>query len=216
VYSIGTGFATNHALQLGKLLQSGDWNAHRAEAHHRHTAHLYASAKRAYDWWYFGKVISDLEVAERVQTDFLNGRVFQVQTIAAYTDAWLVSRPQDSSWNEPNARDGEDVTDPVASLLGEERVLGGWQMTRARAFRSRLELEWERPDVAPMVLRLERAAEAPSFYKAIGELGLSYHSPKARIRGLDGQRLALLDGFARVMAREEARLRVLMDDALVA
>ena len=209
VYSVGTGFATNHAIQLGRMLLAREWDARTAAAHDRQTAHLYERARRAYDWWYFGKVVSDKRVADEVQADFLNGRAFQVQTASAWSDMWLVSHPQDTA-NRPSVKDGQDVTAPIERLL-DEAALAGWRLTAARAFATKVELEWQRPDCAPMLLTIERAASVRHYYRRIDELALSYRASEAYGKKLDGQALALLEGFAQLLASEAALLRLLLD-----
>jgi hypothetical protein len=211
VYSIGTGFATNQAIQLGRLLQSGDWNATTAAEYHRQTSHLYGMAKRAYDHWYFGRVVADGQVASDIQTNFLNGRAFQVKTAAQYHSAWQVSYAQEIA-EDLGTRGGPDVTADVRPLLDEAMIVG-WELTIARAYKMRLDLEWKRPDAPPLQIVVERIAPGQPCYRAIGELGLSYRPPKNKTGKIDGQSLALLNAFATVVDRGASRLHALMEAA---
>jgi tryptophan halogenase len=212
VYSVGTGFATNHAIQLGRALRDGGWSRGRAEAHDRLTSDLYARTKRAYDCWYFGKVVTHSQVAEEIQTDFLTGRAFQVQTLEAYSEMWLVSHPQDA-WFATDPGRGEDVTARVAALLEEEGVLVGWRLAAAGAFRGHLELEWKRPDAAAMAIKLERVRRDRSYHRVAGGIGLRYRGPDTSGGELDGQGRALFEALAALTVREEARLGALMAPA---
>jgi hypothetical protein len=210
VYSVGTGFATNHAIQLGRLLRSRGWSAELAEAHHRQTASLFARAKRAYDGWYFDQVVSDPKVATDVQTDFLNGRAFQVETLEAYSEMWLVSHPEDA-WNAAAPGRGENVLSRVAPILDDGGVLGGWRLASAGVLGARLELAWDRPDAPPIDLVLERRAEGRPCYRAVGDLGLWYR--RDGVDTLDGQGQALVDAVVGLLTREAALFRSLLDGA---
>ncbi|HEX3344286.1 MAG TPA: hypothetical protein VHS09_06920, partial [Polyangiaceae bacterium] len=212
VYSVGTGFATNHAIQLGRMLRDGGWSSGRAEAHHRLTADLYARTKRAYDCWYFGKVVANGDVAAEIQTDFLTGRAFQVRTLEAFSEMWLVSHPQDA-WSSEDPGRGEDVTRRVTDLLEEDGTLAGWQLAAAGAFPGRIELEWKRPDAHPIGFKLERAHRDRPYHRVAGGLGLRYRRPGTPTGELEGQGRALLEALAALAARQEARLGVLMDEA---
>ncbi|HEY5242401.1 MAG TPA: tryptophan 7-halogenase [Polyangiaceae bacterium] len=212
VYSVGTGFATNHAIQLGRALRDGGWGRRRAEAHDRVTSDLYARTKRAYDGWYFGKVVTDGAVAEEIQTGFLTGKAFQVQTLEAYSEMWLVSHPQDA-WYGADPGRGEDVTARVAALLEKGGVLVGWRLAAAGAFRGRLELEWKRPDAAAMAIKLERVERDRSYHRVAGGIGLRYRRPETPGGELDGQGRALFEALAALAIREGARLSVLIDAA---
>lgn len=213
VYSVGTGFSTNHAIQLGRILLQGEWDARRADAHQRQTAHLFGRAKKAYDCWYFGRVVAEKGVADEIQADFLNGRAFQVQTIRAYDDMWLVSHPQDTR-NDLSPRLGEDVTDRVQSFLGETQTVVGWRLQTARLRQNRLDLTWERPDNAPLVLRVERLAVHQPAFRRIGDLGLSYEAPRKQQGRLDGQSSALVEGFAELVRVESDRISALLSNAV--
>lgn len=214
VYSVGTGFATNHAIQLGRVLKEYGWTTKIAAAHQQKTAFLYERAKRAYDSWYFGRVLEDTNVANEIQTNFLNGRAFQVETVKGYVEAWLFSHPQDA-YNEISPRHGDDVAEQIAPMLEEGGGLAGWRLAAARAFKQRLELDWERPDAPPMSLRVEPLAPGQPAYKVIDGLGLSYRPPKGNQAKLSGQSLALVNAFAKVVTSEAARMRAIMADAMV-
>ncbi|MGH7296148.1 MAG: FAD-dependent oxidoreductase, partial [Polyangiaceae bacterium] len=205
VYSVGTGFATNHAIQLGRALRNGGWSPRRAEAQHRLTADLYARTKRAYDCWYFGNVVRHGDVAEDIQTNFLTGRAFQVQTLEAFSEMWLVSHPQDA-WRDDDPGRGEDVTATFGELLEEGGQLAGWKLEAAGAFPGRLELEWRRPDAAAMEIKLERARPDRSYHRVAGRLGLRFRRPHTPSGELDGQGRALFEAVAALAAREESRL----------
>ena len=214
VYSVGTGFATNHAIQLGRVLREHGWTPRIAAAHQTKTAFLYERAKRAYDSWYFGKVVADKTTAVEIQTDFLNGRAFQVETVKGYVEAWMFSHPQDAH-NAISPRHGEEVLEHIAPLLEETGVLVGWRLASARAFKSRIELDWERPDAQPVSLRVEPILPGQPAFKVIGDLALSYQPPKGPTAKLSGQGLALVNAFAHVVATEGPRLRSLMVETTV-
>ena len=212
VYSVGTGFATNHAIQLGRVLKEHGWTPRIAAAHQTKTAFLYERAKKAYDSWYFGQVVADKSTAVEIQTNFLNGRAFQVETVKGYVEAWIFSHPQDAQ-NAISPRHGEEVTSHITPFLEEDTgSLAGWRLACARAFKSRIELEWERPDAQPVSLRVEPIAPGQPAFKVIGDLALSYMPPKGPTNKLSGQGLALLNAFAKVVAARGPRLREIMTE----
>ena len=212
VYSVGTGFATNHAIQLGRVLKEHGWTPRIAAAHQTKTAFLFERAKKAYDSWYFGKVVADKTTAVEIQTDFLNGRAFQVETVKGYVEAWMFSHPQDAH-NAISPKHGEEVSGEITSMLEETGVLVGWKLASARAFKSRIELEWERPDAQPMSLRVEPIAPGQPAFKVIGDLALSYRPPKGPTAKLSGQGIALIEAFSRVVGTEGPKLRAMMTEA---
>lgn len=215
VYSVGTGLATNHAIQLGRILHDHEWTPAVAGAFNRATAHLFERTKRAYDHWYFGHVVADKNVALDIQTNFLNGRAFQVQTAEAYSTMWQVAHPQDAANPmSPKRGEGEDVTEHVASVVSGGGELVGWHLDAARAFQTRIEIDWTRPDTDPVTLEVQRLSPGQAYYCKRGELGLSYRPPRNETGKLDAQGLALVDAFADVVAELEPRLRELMDGTL--
>ncbi|HEY6459695.1 MAG TPA: hypothetical protein VIY73_06070, partial [Polyangiaceae bacterium] len=217
VYSVGTGFATNHAIQLGRALRDHGWSPGMAEAHDLLTRELYARARRAYDAWYFGKVVHDAPTAAEIQDDFLRGGAFQVRTLHAFSEMCLVSHPQDR-WRERDPGRGEDVTKALTALLGEGGVLVGWRLEAASAFAGRLDLEWTRPDGLPVAIRIDRARRDRPYHHVTGGLGLRYGrsgapSPGTPVGELDGQGRALFDAVTALAAREGPRLQAWLGDA---
>ncbi|HEY1691403.1 MAG TPA: FAD-dependent oxidoreductase [Polyangiaceae bacterium] len=199
VYSVGTGFATNHAIQLGRALREHGWSAGLAESHDRLTRDLYARTKRAYDAWYFGKVVHDAPTAADIQDDFLRGGAFQVRTLHAYSEMWLVSHPQDA-WRSDDPGRGEDVTLPArARLVEPEPLLAGWALASASWFRGRLALRWQRPDAPEFLVELERVVAGRSYHRAARGIGLRFGGDGAAPPG--GQERALVEA---VMARAPA------------
>lgn len=210
VYSVGTGFATNHALQLGRALRGRGWTPKLAAWHERQTADLCARAKRAYDHWYHGGVLEDDSLSDEVQTGFLNGRAFQAKTIGAYAEMWQVSHPQDTQ-NALSVRHGEDVFDEMSRVL-DGGQLAGWRLAGARASSERLELEWERPDESKLVVTMEKLEPGRPSYVAVDGVGLSYRPPSGA--ELDSDGFALLSGIERALRADTAFFRALIDNAL--
>jgi flavin-dependent dehydrogenase len=211
VYSVGTGLATNHAIQLGRLLTEGGWSAARAEAFHRHTAHLYERAKRAYDHWYFGNVMASQEIAIDIQTDFLNGHVFQVQSSTAYADMWDVASPADKKHQFGYAHEmGAEVTEALARLLEEGGQLVGWKLDVARSKNAKLRIEWSRPDAPPLEVSVEAEAAGRPYYGAASGLGISYRKSKTAPGNLDGQGQALMEALVKLASTRADQLKALL------
>lgn len=211
IFSVGTGFATNHAIQLGRVLRDGGWNARRAEAHQRQTAHMFERTKRAYEAWYGGSVLADADLAEDIQQHILTGRAFQVQATDAYMDLWAASHPQDADTGVVPLT-GEPMTEEAARVVGAS--LAGFQLRHAGAFRTRLDLTWERPGEAPVVLRVEPHDPARPAFATAGGLALSH------VRGVDREPAshaagALLDAFSGVLRSAGDAIRALLADAPV-
>lgn len=207
VYSVGTGFATNHALQLGRALRQKGWTPKVQATHQTLTADLFKRAKQAYDHWYQGGVLDDASLADEVQTGFLNGRAFQVQTIGAYREMWLVSHPQDTR-NALSPRHGEDVSARVSALFSGGSI-GWWQLAGARAFSERVELEWKRSDGRALVITIEKLEPGRPAYLALQGMGMSYRPPPAG--ELDQEGVALLSRVADVFRAELSFFRALLD-----
>jgi flavin-dependent dehydrogenase len=212
VYSVGTGLATNHAIQLARLItEGGGWSTTRAEAFHRRTAQLYERAKRAYDHWYFGNVMTSQDVAVDIQTDFLNGRAFQVQSTEAYVDMWDVAGPADKRHKFGYEGSlGAEVTEGVARLLEDGAQLVGWKLDVARTKNARLELQWSRPDAGSLSVSLEAAVSGGRYYRAVGDLGLKYRKTETVSDTLDGQGRALMDALADLATRRGEQLKALL------
>lgn len=212
VYSVGTGLATNHAIQLGRLLADGGWSADRAEVYHRRTAQMYERAKRAYDHWYFGDVMASEKVAIDIQTDFLNGHAFQVRSTAAYVEMWDVAAPPDKTHRLAygGADPGKDVTGALAPLLEEGARLAGWKLDVARAKEARLQLEWSRPDAASLTVSVERVSPGQKYFRAVGDLGFRYRKSSAVTDTLDGQGRALMEALAGIAATSAGPLKALL------
>ena len=214
VYSVGTGFATNHALQVGRMLQHGGWSHKHARGHDRLTSHLFERAKRAYDSWYYGRIFSDRGTPTEIQTDFLRGRVFQAQTIGAYTEMFMVSHLQDAN-NPMSPRHGEDAAADLTPMLEPDAGLVGWELASARVLRTGVELSWSRPDSSPMRVVVERVVEGRQYYRVVGDLGVSYRTETRGKIELEGQGRALIDACVRLVEVHAARLRARMDAVLV-
>jgi hypothetical protein len=103
--------------------------------------------------------------------------------------------------------------DDVAPMLDEGALLVGWRLVGGVAFRARIELRWERPDAAPMVVELAPVTPGRRSFRTIADLALSYRRAASGSGPLDGQSLALLEAFGRVVEKERDRFVTMMADA---
>lgn len=120
VYSVGTGVAVSHAIQLAELLQAREWSESVRDAWQRQQRATFARIEEAYQNWYGGEVVVDDVTARKIQNQFLIGEAFRVRLADDYMSLWAAAEPE-------RPRETETVLEPdslVASLsVGDERVL---------------------------------------------------------------------------------------------
>lgn len=84
VYSVGTAFAVNQAIEVASRLREGPWTAELAAAYNQHAAHLHDRACRAFELWYDGRVMHDREADAEVRDVMLRGGLFRAGVAEAY------------------------------------------------------------------------------------------------------------------------------------
>ena len=133
VYSVGTGFATNHAIQLGRALRDRGWSAALAQAHHRLTADLYERTKRAYDSWYFRRVVTDRSVSEEVQEDFSPAAPSRCRRsrLTARCGSSRIRRTRGTRWIPAVARMSRRASRPCSRVGGSSSDGRSWRRARS-------------------------------------------------------------------------------------
>lgn len=94
VYSVGTGVAVSHAIQLAELLSTNEWNDDVREAWCRQQRATFARIEEAYQNWYGGEVVVDDATAEEIQNQFLIGDAFRVRLADDYVSLWAAAEPE--------------------------------------------------------------------------------------------------------------------------
>lgn len=121
VYSVGTGVATSHAIQLAELLNQGQWSREHRDAWQRQQRATFARIEEAYQNWYGGEVVADDRTATKIQNDFLIGDAFRVRLAEDYMSLWAAAEPE-----KPGERSSPAVGPDswvAEARIGSERVL---------------------------------------------------------------------------------------------
>lgn len=84
VYSVGTGFAVNQAIEVAMRLREGAWTQALADQYCRHASRLHDRACQAFELWYGGRVTHDPSVDAEVQDTMLRGGLFRDDLSRAY------------------------------------------------------------------------------------------------------------------------------------
>jgi flavin-dependent dehydrogenase len=120
VYSVGTGVAVSHAIQLAELLQEREWSDTVRDAWQRQQRETFARIEEAYQNWYGGDVGVDGATARKIQNQFLIGEAFRVRLADDYMSLWGAAEPK-------RPQETEKVVEADSLLLelsiGDERVL---------------------------------------------------------------------------------------------
>jgi hypothetical protein len=194
VYSVGTGVATSHAIQLAELLSSREWSPDVRAAWQRQQRATFARIEEAYQNWYGGDVVADDRTAAKIQNDFLIGDAFRVRLADDYMSLWHAAEPQPIA-TEPEAPRGADSL-VVEVNVGPECVLLLLEPDPERNKRalvhgaghalSHLDLELG-PRSRPVVLELaKRFQNAPDSADPVAALG---QEVRLRRRLFAGQRV---------------------------
>jgi FADH2-dependent halogenase/halogenation protein CepH len=212
VYSVGTGIATNQAIRAATMIARGDWASRGWKEFDDKTHALFARAKSAYDHWYAGAVAhgGDDDVAQRIQSGFLNGLELHFRTDEAYRDMWQVAAPEDPSCDpcydghlgQPDER---DVSEQVPESL---RSAAGWTLEKSVARAGTIKLFWRHATSPPITMLVALRTAGDRFFQAAGPFGLSYRSEHGG-DGIDDHGRALFAAFARrLMEQQTPMLRI--------
>jgi len=210
VYSVGTGFAVSQAIEVAGLINAGAWSRETCEAYVARCRETLARARKAFEFWYSGAVLSDPIAASEIQHDFLLGGLFQTGITRHYGTAIELASlaserdPFEATW------EGPELSGAVGELLGldEGKVLAGWSLLGARPCAGGIQLRWAGhglPELTMMVA--DDAAGAQPCFRRSGPLALSYmqlfDQPYPQVPALAG----LFEGVsARMQGREQAWL----------
>jgi hypothetical protein len=216
VYSVGTGIATNQAIRAAALIARGDWETRGHQEFDAKTHELFARAKSAYDHWYAGQVTIGDDVAQRIQSGFLNGLELHFRTDEAYRDMWQVAAPEDPSCDpcydghlgQPDER---DVSDQVPDAL---RSAGDWTLERSVARKGTIKMVWRHATSPPVTMLVALRTAGDRFFQAAGPFGLSYRSEPG-VDGLDDHGRALFATFARRLMEHQAPMLRIVEGSAV-
>jgi len=213
VYSVGTGFAVNQAIEVATRLLSAPWNADAAVRYSARAEALIERARAAFELWYSGEVLTDPDASRTVQHQLLHGDLFRLKLARHYGEVL-----QDADLR--SARDpfepqvgGDDLTQTVAELLGatDDGAVAGYRLLDARRSTSGVTVKWERPGFPDLTMLIAAPDRPERCYRVAGRLRLSYMSL------LDGpypespELVALFDALStRLMDRERDWLRLVI------
>ena len=185
VYSVGTGLAVNQGLQLADQLARGGWSADLAASYHAKAEANFERAIEGFSFWYEGRVLREVAVANHVQKAFLLGETFRTSAFAAYSHVVRTAMRQSdegvAAWIEGVLEGLDGLAFTVATSPEEGSIM----------------LQCQQPRVDLSVARRTPEGRALMW---VHDLGLSYQTD----RGGGG-------GVSAVQALE--RLRALIEQA---
>lgn len=177
VYSVGTGFAVSQAIEVAGLINRGAWSPDTCAAYVARCHETLSRARKAFEFWYSGAVLSDPIASSEVQHDFLLGGLFHTNITRHYGTAIELASlaserdPFEAAW------EGRELSGEVGSLLGldEGRVLAGWSLLGARPCAGGLQLRWAGHGLPELTMLIadDDAGTQPCFRRS-GPLALSY------------------------------------------
>lgn len=208
VYSVGTGFAVSQAIEVATLINAGAWSRETCEAYVARCRETLARARKAFEFWYSGAVLSDPVVSSEIQHDFLLGGLFATGITRHYGTAIELASlaserdPFEAAW------EGPELSGAIAELLGldEGKVLAGWSLLGARPCAGGIQLRWGGHGLPELTMLVadDAAHEQPCFRRS-GALALSYmqlfDQPYPQVPAL----AALFEGVSGRMAGAEPR-----------
>lgn len=216
VYSVGTGFAVSQAIEVAGLINRGEWSRDTCEAYVARCRETLARARKAFEFWYSGAVLSDPVASSEVQHDFLLGGLFHTNISRHYGTAIELASlaserdPFEAAW------EGRELSGEVGALLGldEGRVLAGWSLLGARPCAGGLQLRWAGHGLPELTMLIaDDSGGAQPCFRRSGPLALSYMQlfdrPYPQVPALG----VLFDGIGSRMAGHEMRWQALAQAA---
>jgi flavin-dependent dehydrogenase len=212
VYSVGTGFAVSQAIEVAGLINRGVWSRETCEAYVARCRETLARARKAFEFWYSGAVLSDPVASSEIQHDFLLGGLFHTGITRHYGTAIELASlaserdPFEAAW------EGPELSAAVGELLGldEGKVLAGWSLLGARPCAGGIQLRWGGHGLPELTMLIADDAEQtqPCFRRS-GPLALSYMQlfdrPYPQVPAL----AALFDATSGRLSGHEQRVREL-------
>jgi flavin-dependent dehydrogenase len=212
VYSVGTGFAVSQAIEVATLINAGAWSPATCEAYVARCRETLARARKAFDFWYSGAVLSDPVASSEVQHDFLLGGLFHTGITRHYGTAIELASlaserdPFEAAWDGPELRS----TDIELLGLDAGKDVAGWSLLGARQSAGGVQLRWVGHGLPELTMLVadDAACVQPCFRRS-GSLALSYMQlfdrPYPQVPAL----AALFDGVVSRLAGQESRWREL-------
>ncbi len=208
VYSVGTGFAVSQAIEVATLINQGAWSSTTCAAYVARCRETLARARKAFDFWYSGAVLSDPVAASEVQHDFLLGGLFHTGITRHYGTAIELASlaserdPFEAAWEEP------ELSGPVGERLGldDGKDLAGWSLLGARVCAGGVQLRWAGHGLPELTMLVaDDAAHAQPCFRRTGPLALSYMQLFDRPYPQGPALAALFDAVSSRLAGHEPR-----------
>lgn len=181
VYSVGTGFAVNKAIELAAILNEGEWDEETCARWVKDYDALVDRSLEAFDTWYRGDLMTSTESATDIEQNFLRGSAFQVGIATHYSQVLRDSGAPETV-EGPGGR-GRHQIDPAAVPLTEDvaallpltdGTLAGW--TLVAAYRTPLEVQqrWVAEGKPEIQINTSFMPGATRYYKRVGDISLSF------------------------------------------
>ena len=186
VYSVGAGLAVNKAIEVATVLNSVGWNESARQAYCEHYQEVLTDAVAGFQYWYDGRLLEDVQVAERVQERFLVGNIFHQHIAHHYTrlltDSDLAQHlrradPFAIAWDHPRLVPlSRKLTAELRTLLDVPpgRAVGAWTLDRARPAQGGVLTLWHHPELPDLLLLFAPVEAERHDYKTVGGIGLRY------------------------------------------
>jgi flavin-dependent dehydrogenase len=174
VYSVGTGFAVNQAIEVATRLLDGPWDEQAAREYSARCEGLIERARAAFEFWYSGEVLTDPDASRTVQHQLLHGDLFRIRLAHHYgnvlEDADLRAT-KDPFLVDP---DSEILDDKVQGLLDAGGLLAGFAIAGARRAAGGIQLRFQRSDAPELTVLVAAPDRSEPCYRVAGRLRLSY------------------------------------------
>lgn len=200
IYSIGTAVAVNQAITLVEHLREHTWDEQTAAVFDARGEALLQRSRRAFDFWYSGKLLEDHDVAAEVNDGFLVGGAFQTTAASTYGDSL-----EDATLRAGEHRDTTPVTLAGPPLeTSEFPVAEGWALQAAARCTGGARMLWRSAaGIEVAVYGVRDPDDAVRAYRRAGGWAWYYEGT------LDAQAAAtLMDGLC-----EPAPWRAMLDPA---
>lgn len=205
VYSVGTGFAVNQAIEVATRLSSGGWDEAAAREYSARSEALIERARAAFELWYTGRVLTEPDASRTVQHQLLHGDLFRLELARQYGNVLEDADLRSAKDPFHSDADSEILDSKVATLLDVSPggTVAEWELLGSRRCTGGMQLRFRHPALPDLTLLVAAPDRPEPCYRIAGRLRLSY------MRLLDGpypeapELVRLFGAFSeRIMERE--------------
>jgi flavin-dependent dehydrogenase len=176
VYSVGTGFAVNQAIEVASRLLSGPWDEVASREYGARCERLIERARAAFEFWYSGEVLTEPEASRTVQHELLHGDLFRLKLAQHYGRVLEDSdfhAGKDPFQADP---DGDVLDQPVTRLLRATEVtgFGDWAFVGSRRSAGGVRVRWGHPSLPELTMLIAAPERPEPCFRLAGRIRLSY------------------------------------------